>query len=220
MARNWRYHLRKDAEYLHYLPAHTKKLLLAYLSHAGVSPGVLGLAALCGGGEDVTVLELSHTVGSADMRLKDIANVLFPRQDVEVESWEEVAEEVVMAVRLEELGVAWPADGGDWEGLCAVLERAGSGLSALSLAGWGRPKQGVLRRVARECLGLRWVEVGVEVVEGLGEVEWAGAWRGVEEVVVWGGGEEERRGLAEAVKRQRRERGVKEWVKVVEGGRE
>jgi len=92
-------------------------------------------------------------------------------------------------------------------------------LTHLSLVGFTAKLAGLVKKVSRLTLCLRWLDVSGVVEEVVGalrdEVAWAGVWSGVDTVVVRGVAKEEAEELRKKILGVRREMGMGGWCRVV-----
>ncbi|KAI5779749.1 hypothetical protein EDC01DRAFT_790268 [Geopyxis carbonaria] len=232
IAAHWRWHAEWDADYLCRLPARLRSVLVRMLGREAdmaaleiLFPAGVDAEGEAEEAEEATVLDLSLSALSVR---QVVALLAAPAVADGEETWDGPAAGGRFR-GVTHLALPPPRSTADWE----ALPRLGARVTHLSVADWTvLPGEGGLKRVARGLLGVKWIDFGGQVGEGevgerlmgererererlveeLGMVEWGGAWRAVETVVV-GAGREEVRGVIRA---ERRRRGGG-WVEVLEG---
>jgi len=208
MALRWEEHVLYDQHWLQYLPPNVKTLLLSYIA-AYTPTGVTlsGLKVLFTSlDEDITTLELSRSLNT-ELTLPQLTRFLRPnkrsRTEVSV-SWEDEMDDnnkedtdkkkyTTLFPNLTHLSLAHPDSSSSsssssipFSQLLTFTASVPPTITHLSLAGWTERESGGMRRLARNLLGLKWLDVSNchwVLYEQLKEVEWCGPWRNVETVV-------------------------------------
>lgn len=233
MALRWEEHVLYDQHWLQYLPPNVKTLLLSYIA-AYTPTGVTlsGLKVLFTSlDEDITTLELSRSL-SAELTLPQLTRFLRPnkRSPAEVSaSWEDEMDDhdnnsnnkedndkkkyTTLFPNLTHLSLAHPDSSSiPFSQLLTFAASVPPTITHLSLAGWSERESGGMRRLARNLLGLKWLDVSNchwVLYEQLKEVEWCGPWRNVETVVA------RQQGDVPAAKKAARDAKVKELKQVI-----
>ncbi|RPB02161.1 hypothetical protein L873DRAFT_1834312 [Choiromyces venosus 120613-1] len=243
MALRWEEHVVYDQHWLQYLPPNVKTLLLSYIATytpAGVT--LAGLKVLFKAqDEDITTLDLSRSL-SSELTLPRLAHFIRPNKRSRAEisaSWEDELDDAqnhensagkgyaVLFPSLTHLSLAHPALQVSPRQLLAFTASIPPTITHLSLAGWACHAPDGMRRLVRNLLGLKWLDVSNchwLLYEQLKDAEWCGPWRNVETVVARQNGDvlpiikskryEKVRELKRVIRELRHERGGK-WCNVV-----
>ena len=233
MALRWEEHVLYDQHWLQYLPPNVKTLLLSYIA-AYTPTGVTlsGLKVLFTFlDEDITTLELSRGL-NAELTLPQLTRFLRPNKRSQAEvsaSWEDEMDDdnnnnnkedtdkkkyTTLFPNLTHLSLAHPDSSSSipFSQLLTFTASVPPTITHLSLAGWSERESGGMRRLARNLLGLKWLDVSNchwVLYEQLKEVEWCGPWRNVETVVA------RQQGDVPAAKKAARDAKVKELKQVI-----
>ncbi|KAG0632844.1 hypothetical protein HOY80DRAFT_1066263 [Tuber brumale] len=236
----WEEHILYDQHWLQYLPPNVKTLLLSYIATYTPSGVMLsGLRVLFKSpDEDITTLELSRSL-NAKLTLPQLMRFLRPNRCTQAEvsaSWEDEMDDmkeytgkgyITLFPNLTHLSLAHPDSSVPFSQLLTFTASIPPTITHLSLAGWTQGVPDGMRRLARNLLGLRWLDVSNchwVLYEQLKDVEWCGPWRNVETVVARQRGDVPPdtkaardamvRGLKRAIREIRNERSGK-WCDVI-----
>ncbi|KAG0137119.1 hypothetical protein HOY82DRAFT_548268 [Tuber indicum] len=240
MSLRWEEHILYDQHWLQYLPPNVKTLLLSYIATYTPSGVTLsGLRVLFKfPDEDITTLELSRSL-NAELTLPQLMRFLRPNRHSQAEvlaSWEDEMDDMkeytgkgymTLFPNLTHLSLAHPDPTVPFSQLLTFTASIPPTITHLSLAGWTQGVPDGMRRLARNLLGLKWLDVSDchwVLYEQLKDVEWCGPWRNVETVVARQRGDVPpatkaardvmARELKSAIRKIRNERGGK-WCDVI-----
>jgi len=240
MALRWEEHVLCDQHWLQYLPPNVKTLLLSYIAtYTPTGVTLTGLKVLFTSlDEDITTLELSRSL-SAELTLPQLTRFLRPNKRSQVEapaSWEDEMDDnkedtgkgyTSLFPNLTHLSLAYPASPAPFSQLLTFTASVPPTITHLSLAGWTERAPDGMKRLARNLLGLKWLDVSnchSALYEQLKDVEWCGPWRNVETVVarqqggmpavIKAASYAKVRELKKAIREVRNERGGK-WCNVI-----
>ncbi|PWW77497.1 hypothetical protein C7212DRAFT_356921 [Tuber magnatum] len=240
MSLRWEEHILYDQHWLQHLPPNVKTLLLSYIAtYAPTGVTLSGLKVLfkCPD-EDITTLELSRSL-NAELMLPQLMRFLRPKKRPQAEvsaSWEDEMDDrkedtgkgyTSLFPNLTHLSLAYPDVPVPFSQLLTFAASVPPTITHLSLAGWAEHTPDGMKRLARNLLGLKWLDVSNchwVLYEQLKDVEWCGPWRNVETVVARQHGDVPPtlkaardlrvRELKKAIRGVRNERGGK-WCNVV-----
>ncbi|PUU84024.1 hypothetical protein B9Z19DRAFT_1070832 [Tuber borchii] len=231
MALRWEEHVLYDQHWLQYLPPNVKTLLLSYIAaYTPTGVTLTGLKVLFTSlDEDITTLELSRSLNT-ELTLPQLTRFLRPNKRSQAEvsaSWEDEMDDdnsnnkedtdkkkyTTLFPNLTHLSLAHPDSSSiPFSQLLTLTASVPPTITHLSLAGWTEREPGGMRRLARNLLGLKWLDVSNchwVLYEQLKEVEWCGPWRNVETVVA------RQQGDVPAAKKAARDAKVRELKKAI-----